>query len=459
MTDTTARPQRLLTMTLGFDRSLVWDRGHSVRYLIADITAPPVNSAPVKPKGLNLALVIDASGSMQGPPLEAAKAAAMGVAERMGEADQLSVVSFASDVILHVGNRAMDQVGRRQAVEAIRRLQTRGSTDLCAGWVEGARAVALAMETRSGCRNQVVLLSDGHANQGVVDPGELAQIAGNLRERGLFTSTVGIGDGYSPAQLEVIAEAGGGRMHDAEIPEEIVEVVMAELADVQATVAENVVLEVEVPAGVHVEALGTFPLDLKEGRARCALGSLIGSARRRVVLKVKTPAGTVGQELVFSGRLNWREPGNGVEQAGRTHPAALRFAAGKENSAQGRDIAASVEVARLWQSLVVRRAVEFNRDGAFGVGSKYLAAQCKYFEKYCRGLPGTEELVEQLHMTFRGFDRPWSERSRKEIGLANMKAYASLADHRSQVRAHWSTLIPKGPRGPRDRRNAPKTTS
>src|SRR5687768_6063755 len=116
MTDHTAPRHAPLTMSLGFDRRLVWERGKSVRYLIADITAPPADGAAVKPKGLNLALVIDASGSMQGMPLEAAKSAAIGVIQRLSEADRLSVVTFASDVITHVSSRTVDDAGRAEAI-------------------------------------------------------------------------------------------------------------------------------------------------------------------------------------------------------------------------------------------------------------------------------------------------------------------------------------------------------
>jgi hypothetical protein len=160
------------------------------------------------------------------------------------------------------------------------------------------------------------------------------------------------------------------------------------------------------------------------------------------VLKIKAPPGEAGRELVFSGRLNWRAPGSDIQQAGRTYPASLRFAKGKENSAQGRDMAASIEVARLWQSLIVRRAVDMNRDGAWAEGAKYLAAQLRFFERYCQGLPGTEELVEELRHMAGQFHRPWAERSRKEMQFAMLCRSVGSADRRSGQRAHWAEYLP-----------------
>ena len=69
----------------------------------------------------------------------------------------------------------------------------------------------MATERHGPTQNRVIVLSDGHANRGLVEPGELGHHAAELRKRGLYTSTVGIGDNYSPVQLDAIAEHGGGR--------------------------------------------------------------------------------------------------------------------------------------------------------------------------------------------------------------------------------------------------------
>jgi Ca-activated chloride channel family protein len=161
-------------------------------------------------------VVIDASGSMDGRPLACAVEAAHGVVQHLSYADRLSIVSFASETQVHLASTVMDAAGRDRAQAALACISARDCTDLGAGWLLGAECVARDMAERSGCQNRVLLLSDGHANSGITDPEVLAEHARELRLRGLFTSTIGIGDGYSPEQIQTIANHGGGRMHDAE---------------------------------------------------------------------------------------------------------------------------------------------------------------------------------------------------------------------------------------------------
>jgi hypothetical protein len=82
----------------------------------------------------------------------------------------------------------------------------------------------------------------------------LAKHASELRKRGIVTSTVGVGHNYSPTQLQAIAEAGGGRMHDAEEPGDIAQIVMAELNDTLSTVVDHLeLLGLLQGAGGHLE--------------------------------------------------------------------------------------------------------------------------------------------------------------------------------------------------------------
>ena len=61
-----------LTLTVKQDRALGYHRGGSMRYLSCTVKTPEVKQEQSQDQHLNLALVIDASGSMRGYPLQAA---------------------------------------------------------------------------------------------------------------------------------------------------------------------------------------------------------------------------------------------------------------------------------------------------------------------------------------------------------------------------------------------------
>jgi len=425
-----------------FDKQLIWSAGQSVRFLVAEVVGPDRGHSTPPVQGLNLALVIDASGSMGGAKLAAAKQASIGVIAALREEHVLSVISFSSDVVHHVTTSTMTPEAKRRAMAAVEGIHVRDQTNLADGWLAGAEAVSASIDTAAPSHRHVVVLSDGQANRGEVDPSKLAIISENLRERRVYTSTVGIGDDYSTAQLREIALWGGGRMHRAETPADIVEVVMGELNEMISALTQDANIQLDLPSGTKVDVLSSFPMRIAGGKANCHLGTFGAGVSRNVVFKLTCPPGSEGDRLTVTSTLSWRV--SAIESVLRSeeHKAALLYAAGKANNTQSRDIAVSQLVAQVWQSVIVQNAVEFNRSGAHDEGSKYVAKELKYFEKYCADLPDTELLVAELKRVLQQMAQPWEESSRKEIELHHYKSSRSEHDHRSGPRPGWNTFLP-----------------
>ena len=425
-----------------FDRPVVNIEGGSVRHLVITIKAPAVPPSAEPRQPLNLGLVIDASGSMSGAPLAAAKAAALGLLEKLAASDHFSLVSFADDVICHAEAVRLDAAGRRAVGEAIRPLVTRGSTDLFGGWVGGCEAVAKRQAAADAAeRNHVILLSDGHANQGEVNPLRLAHHAGELRKRGVLTSTVGIGENYSPIQLQAIAEAGGGRMHDAEQPDEIAEIMFAELTDALATTVENLEVRLRLPRGVKAELYGTAPLNRDAEGCEILVGSLVGGSTRRLVVKLKFPAGAADETLPIAVSARWKTPGADAVHAAEIDAPHVRFDKARVCLSQPRCADLARIVAEQWHAHIMLRSMMHNQDGQYQAAEEFANRERHFYARYVDGLPELQASVSELHEFSTFTAHSVDSMTSKELLLHSYKTSRGEVDRRSRQRKSVSEFI------------------
>jgi len=428
-------------ITAEFDRSIVNIEGASVRHLVITVRAPalPESTEPRVP--LNLGVVIDASGSMRGLPLEAAKAATLALLQRLAESDHFSLVSFASDVVTHTTPIRLDVGGRKLVTEAIRPLATRGNTNLFAGWIAGCQAVAARQAAAPTLeRNHVILLSDGHANEGECRPAELARHAGELRKRGVNSSTVGVGCTYSPIQLQAIAEAGGGRMHDAEEPDEIAEIMYAELNDALTTSVENLEICLRLPRGVQAELYGSAPVNHDAEGCEILAGSLGSGTVRRLAVKLTFPGGTTGERLPIGITARWRHP-DGASGSLDVGGASVRFDSAEACARQPRRSELVIFVADLWKAQILRRAMILNQDGAFARAIEFVNREVRFFEAYAGDIAELEASVRELRSFGPSLQCRYSALSSKEVFLQSYKSSRGEVDHRSRKRQSTAGFI------------------
>jgi Ca-activated chloride channel family protein len=349
----------MLHLNLRLDQDSLPAEGDAVRHLVARIVPPePDGEREVPP--LDLALVIDASGSMSGPRLDAAKQAAAGVARSLSPTDRLTLVSFADDVVVHVEGEVMEGPGLERALDAIARLQTRGCTNLSAGWLAACQLLIAGRFMNEDRRQHVVVLSDGRANKGIVDPQQLAFEARSILGHGVATSAVGIGDGYSTACLAAITDNGGGLLHDAETPQEIVEIVLGEVRGLADVVAERVDLVLQLPNGVRATELSGAATLPEANRLTVSIGAVRAGVTRSVAVRLVVPAGV--ESIEVTGQLVWAEPGNSERL--RAEPVRVHAVRSPEPAATP-----ALEDVRIvlvaWEAGLVQRVTELNRDGEF----------------------------------------------------------------------------------------------
>src|SRR6478752_6448249 len=166
-------------------RFLTTQNAHQVGMLVTLSADAPTQRPPI-----NVALVLDRSGSMSGTPLAAAREAAARFASFLTGHDRLSIVAFDDQVRTIFGP-----------------VQAGGSTNLSGGWLKGRKLVEKDLVEGT---NRVVLLTDGQANVGVIDPAKLVGLAQAGVAKGVSTTCIGFGAGFNEDLLEPMASAGAG---------------------------------------------------------------------------------------------------------------------------------------------------------------------------------------------------------------------------------------------------------
>ena len=176
----------------------------STGQLYAAVSVQAASRATAALAPLNVALVLDRSGSMHGEPFRNMLIAAEQFIGQLRDGDRVSVVAFSNGVYLAAPPVNIDGNTRNMVIAGIRSLVDGGGTNLGGGLLAGLAQVFGAFNPWQV--NQVVLFSDGQPNIGITSSSELARIAARAAEHGVAVTTIGFGDHARRA-----ADAGDGR--------------------------------------------------------------------------------------------------------------------------------------------------------------------------------------------------------------------------------------------------------
>ncbi len=239
-------------------RPFVCSDAPTVLDLLVRIHAPDAAPRSGGRRPLNLAFVVDKSGSMAGAKLEAAKEAVRTAVSQLRPDDTAALISYDDQV--SVDHAAAPVGDGRALLAAVDAIELGGSTALYDGWLAGAEQAAGAL--RDDALNRVLLLSDGQANAGLTDPSAIAEHVRGLASRGVSTSALGIGRDFDERLMQVIADAGDGTYYFIEDPAALPTFFEAELSGLNATVGTSVRMRFSRAKGVRLgEMLTDLPHD------------------------------------------------------------------------------------------------------------------------------------------------------------------------------------------------------
>ena len=197
-----------------------------------------------------LAMVVDRSGSMSGQPLKEALRCVVHIAKHMTPEDQMSLVVYDDSVNVMVPLKKMTSV---EVIEdAVHLVFSGGSTDLFAGWLEGAQQLEGGDEKAI---SRILLLSDGQANHGETRVSVIEEHCKKWYDKGVSTTTVGLGRGFNEELMIAMANSGGGQQYYGQTAEDLYDSFDEELSLLKAMYLRQINLKFMTAPGVIVEVL------------------------------------------------------------------------------------------------------------------------------------------------------------------------------------------------------------
>lgn len=269
--------------------------------IAAPVMPPELESRP-RP-ALNLALVIDRSGSMSGEKLSYARKAARFLAGALTARDRLAIVTFDDEVEVLVPSQSVQDP--KLFIRAINTIHSGGTTALFDGWLAGAMQVANHLDPAS--LNRVLLLSDGDANVGVVDSAEIAAKVAGLSQRGISTSAFGLGAGFDEDLMGAVAGAGDGTLAFIESPAQLEDLYTSELDGLARTLGKKVSLGIRAKRDVQLlDVINDCELTTA---GNWQLPNMRYGQEMTVAARFQLPPWQPNREIV-SLRLAWQQPGS-----------------------------------------------------------------------------------------------------------------------------------------------------
>ncbi len=263
------------------------------------ISAPP----------LNLAIVIDRSGSMKGARIANAIEAAAGTIARLRDGDSVTVVSFDTQAQVVVPPTVANASNRETMTAAVRSIRLGGDTCISCG-LETAMASMSGSPVAIGDHvSRMLLLSDGATNHGITDSSGLRALAGRMRERGCAISTIGVDVDFDEKVMALLAQESNGRHYFVANASELPSVFSQEFDSLLSSVARDAELSVELAPGVELEQVFDRTFHRENGRIIVPFGTFSAKQQKTVLMKLRIDDAHAkdGTQPVASVKLTYRD--------------------------------------------------------------------------------------------------------------------------------------------------------
>jgi len=402
-----------LDVALAHPTMLIGQQGKGENHLRVALTGFELPN-PKERLPVNVAIVIDKSGSMQGEKIAQARRAAIQAVDRLRDSDIVSIVTYDSSVeVLCPATKASD---RQRIKEQIKTIQAGGNTALFAGVSKGASEIRKFLDDKRV--NRVVLLSDGLANVGPDTPSELEELGESLIKEGISVSTMGLGLGYNEDLMSRLALASSGNHVFIEEAENLVEVFQNEFDDVLSVVAQRIRIQIELAEGVRPVKLLNYPASITGQHVSIDVGQLYSKQERYFVLEIEVPYGKPSkQALVADVRVEYMNLYTETQDK-LSSQVSVKFT-------ESAEVAEAAIQKEILAACVIQIANERNREatrlrdaGRVDEARALLQSNATYLEEsnVKLQLPAIQSRAALNYSQAQGIDKPnWSENRKRMV--------------------------------------------
>ncbi len=298
-----AQPAQSLVAKLTPSRPATMANGPAREQFLLEITSPN-NDLPGVASGsvrtpLNLCLVVDRSGSMEGQPLEYAKQACTYVVDMLSPNDILSIVTFEQFVELLMPPQRV--TSKDPIKQGISRLTPGNTTNLYDALNMAMQQVISFQEGKRATR--VIVLTDGDPTEGIKDFATLVAFAGELKAKGITTTFLGFGGDYNEELLAGMAKRAGGNHYFIPRPELLPEIFRTELEKLFTLTGQNLRLQMKLARWVKLRAATGHNVPPGDREFELTLTDLERGATLQQVFDFEFANHPLGHYRVATGRL------------------------------------------------------------------------------------------------------------------------------------------------------------
>ena len=262
---------------------------------------------------LNLSLVLDKSGSMQGQKIENLRQAAKLVVDRLGADDLLSIVAF-SDRKYRIAD-SQPVINKDDFKAKIDRIRDGGGTAISGGMAQGLTELEKGLDP--GRVSRMLLLTDG---QTFGDEKQCKKLGAEAGKKGIVVHALGLGDDWNEDLLDDVAEASGGSADFIDSPSKIVPFFERAVQSMQDTVVQNARMILRLSNGITprqvwqvlpmISNLGYQPLSDRD--VQVELGELEKGQPRSLMVELLVGPRPAGTYRVAQAEISYDVPGLGL---------------------------------------------------------------------------------------------------------------------------------------------------